>query len=98
MTLSKSQRRHLRTLAHTRKAVVLVGQSGATQSVLDETARALDHHELIKVKVRSGDRSERDRIVEALCAALNAQLVQRIGNVVTLYRANSANPRIVLPG
>ena len=97
MALSKLQRRYLRTLAHARKAVVLVGQAGATQAVLNEASQALDHHELVKLRVRSGERSERDRIVAMLCSTLHADLVQRVGNVVTLYRANPEDPQIKLP-
>jgi RNA-binding protein len=97
MTLSQAQKRHLRGLAHARKPVVWIGQHGVTDGVRRELETALAAHELIKVSVRVGDRVKRDALVAGLAAALGAELVQRIGNVVTLYRANPDDPRLALP-
>ncbi len=97
MALTQSQRRHLRGLAHPKKPVVWIGQHGLTAGVRNELQIALDAHELIKVSVRTGDRAARDVLVAELAGALGAELVQRIGNVVTLYRAHPAEPRIRLP-
>ena len=65
-----------------------------------EFESTLDHHELIKVRVRVGDRDARDAIIAQLCRDANAQLIQRIGNVALLYRPNlkkKPEKRIRLP-
>lgn len=98
MILSPAQRRYLRGLAHPKKPVVRIGQHGVTDGVRNELQIALLAHELIKVSVRVGDRDARDALVEALAAGAGAALVQRIGNVVTLYRPHPTEPRIRLPG
>jgi len=96
MSLSDPQRRHLRALAHDLKPVVLVGDKGVTESLLRELDLSLAHHELLKVRVKAGDRDQRDALVGRLCAASGAELVQRIGHVAVLYRA-AEPPRLKLP-
>jgi RNA-binding protein len=95
--LSKAHRKSLRALAHGRGVVVRVGQNGLTENVLAEIGQALDHHELIKISVRVGDREERDAVVKAILEHTGAEAVQKIGNTVVLYRRNRRNPVIVLP-
>jgi len=63
-------------------------------SVLQELDRALNDHELIKVKVAVGDREQRESVIGELCTQSQAFLVQRVGNIATLLRPNSqADPR-----
>ncbi len=88
MTLSESQKKYLRGLGHQLKPLIIVGNAGLSESVLAEYETTLAHHELIKVKIRSGDRSERDEMIKTLCTAHYAELVQCIGNVALIYRAN----------
>ncbi|MGB5492480.1 MAG: ribosome assembly RNA-binding protein YhbY [Woeseiaceae bacterium] len=100
MTLNESQKKHLRGLGHALKPVVTVGDSGLSDSVLAEFESTLKHHELIKVRVRVGDRAARDEIIETLCSDSAANLIQRIGNVALLYRPNlnkKLEKRIRLP-
>jgi RNA-binding protein len=99
MRLSQGQRRHLKGLAHALRPVVMVGQAGVTPAVLAETERALDHHELVKVRVSAGDRDLRDEWIGAVTRHTGAELVQRIGNVAVLFRRNPRKPRpLPLPG
>jgi len=95
--LTPKQKQYLRGLAHALKPVVMIGDKGLTESVTDEARRALDHHELIKVKVAVGDRVERQATVAELCARTGAETVQTLGRMATLYLANPEQPRITLP-
>lgn len=88
MNLSEHQKKFLRGLGHQLKPLVMVGDAGLSEPVLAEFESTLDHHELIKVRVRVGDREARDAIIGRLCATSKAELVQRIGNVALLYRPN----------
>jgi RNA-binding protein len=97
MNLSEAQKKHLRGLGHTLKPVVMIGGAGLSQAVSDEFESALEHHELVKISVRVGDRKLRDQVIGQLCAQSRAQLVQRVGNMALLYRPNPKNPRIRLP-
>ncbi len=95
--LNKQQLKYLRSLAHDRKAVIWVGQHGLSKSVLEELNSALAHHELIKIKLHVGDRIERERICDDICVKASAELIQKIGNTVTVYRRNTEAPVIQLP-
>lgn len=94
VTLSESQRKNLRRLGHGLNPVVMIGAAGLSDAVLEEAEGALDHHELVKVKVRVGDRSARDEIIRRLCEATGAELVQRVGHMALVYRANPDRRRV----
>ncbi len=95
--LTNPQKRHLKALAHPRKPVVIVGDSGITPAVIREIALALDHHELIKIRVNADDREAREIMILDLCKETGATLVQRVGHIATLFRRNPDAPRIELP-
>jgi RNA-binding protein len=97
MDLSDAQKKYLRGLGHRLKPVVMIGQHGVTDGVVAETGRALADHELIKVRVRLGDRAARDAALGELVARTAATLVQRVGNVALIYLENKELPRILLP-
>lgn len=97
MDLTKPQEKFLRSLAHDRKPAIWVGQNGLTGNVLNEIETALDYHELIKIRLRVGDRDLRDQIIGEICSKTGAAAVQRTGNMLTVYRKNHKTPRIVLP-
>ncbi len=79
-------RKFLRARAHTLKPVVITGRAGISEAVLNEIDLALNHHELIKVRVNALDREVRREMAEQICQTLQAELVQMMGHVVTLYR------------
>jgi RNA-binding protein len=95
--LTEKQRRHLRGLAHPLKPVILVGNAGVSAGVVEETRRALQDHELIKVRLPGLPREERDAALADLAARTDSALVGRIGHVATLYRTRPDMPRIILP-
>ena len=95
--LTANQKRYLRGLAHPLKPVILMGGKGLTDALLAELALALEHHELVKVRIAADDREARDEVVAELAQRSDAELVQRIGNVACLYRRNPDAPQIPLP-
>lgn len=96
MALSEKQKKHLRRLGHDLKPIILVGDAGASEGVIRECDLALEHHELVKAKVRGADRESRDAIIDTLAQATGAEVVQRIGNIALLYRRHPEKPRIVV--
>lgn len=83
-----ADRKKFRAQAHTLKPVVMIGQAGLTDAVKAEIELALDSHELIKVRIRSGDRDVRKEIATGICAAAAAELIQTIGQIIVIYRRN----------
>jgi len=80
----------LKARAHHLKPVVTIGAAGLSEAVLAEVDLALDHHELIKVKIGAADRDARRLLMQALCEKTGADLVQHIGHTAVLYRARPA--------
>ncbi len=80
-------KKRFKMLAHALNPVVMIGQAGFTQAVLNEIHNALDVHELIKVKIRA-ERDERVSIAKQICDETKAELVQAIGQIIVIYREN----------
>ena len=95
--LTSAQTRFLRGQAHDLKAMLQVGGKGITDALVAEVQLALEHHELIKVKVGGADREQRDAMIADLAERADAALVQRIGHTAVLYRPAKDKRHIVLP-
>ncbi|AKA47461.1 TPA: ribosome assembly RNA-binding protein YhbY [Haemophilus influenzae] len=95
-TLSTKQKQFLKGLAHHLNPVVMLGGNGLTEGVLAEIENALNHHELIKVKVAGADRETKQLIINAIVRETKAAQVQTIGHILVLYRP-SEEVKIQLP-
>ena len=84
----------MRGMCHDLKPVVMLGQKGLTEAVLNEIDNALDHHELIKIKLSVDDRDARKQVIAEICRNSGAVEVQTIGKTVSIYRQNKDNPVI----
>ena len=75
---------------------MLVGKDGVTGGLVEATSVALEHHELIKVRLgdAAGDRHE---VAAEIATRAAAMLVQVIGRIAVLYRARADEPAIKLP-
>jgi len=95
MSLTSREKKSLRQIAHHLDAVVIVGDQGVSEGVLAETERALRDHELIKIRIAGDDRAARDACASSLAEACQAEIVQQIGKITVLFRANpKADPRL----
>lgn len=83
--LDSTQRKALRGMAHSLKPLVHIGRAGLSDSVVDELDSALEHHELIKVKLVDLKDQKRE-IGEEIRRRLDAELVGTIGHVLVLFR------------
>lgn len=95
-TLSTKQKQFLKSLAHHLNPVVMLGGNGLTEGVLAEIENALNHHELIKVKIAGADRETKQLIIDAIVRETKAANVQTIGHILALYRS-SEEAKIQLP-
>ena len=97
IALTNAQIRFLRGQAHDLRAMLQVGGKGISEALAAEVDGALEHHELIKVKVAAADRDERDQLIDQIAERAGAALVQRIGHTAILYRQSKDRRQIVLP-
>jgi RNA-binding protein len=87
-TIPAAERRALRAKAHHLHPVVAIGAHGLTDAVLREIDVALKAHELIKIRVWSDVRTDRDALLERICRALDCAPVQHLGKLLIVWRRN----------
>lgn len=86
--------KQLRAIGHHLKPIVTVAGSGLSETVLAEINRALNDHELVKLKVAIDDRELRSETIESLCETTCALAVQTIGKTALILRKSSKpNPK-----
>lgn len=93
MPISDETKRSLKSQSHHLKPIILLGANGLTDSVHTEIARALYDHELIKIKLNSKDKSEKQQLSEAICTHHNATLVNQIGHIIVIYKASDKHKK-----
>jgi len=96
MSLKAAQKKNLRGQAHHLKPLVTVADKGLSESVIAEIERALNDHELIKVKLR-GDRDIRKAWANSIADLCKAELVQTIGQIACFYKKHPEKP-VINPG
>lgn len=94
MKLTKEHIQALKGLAHSMKPVLIMGEKGVTESFLAEAERAIEYHELIKIRISGDDREAKKAIAAEITTTLNANMIQHIGNVITLFKRNHEAPKI----
>ena len=86
LILTPAERKEHRAGAHHLSPVVAIGGDGLTPAVTKEIDAALKAHGLIKVRVFSDDRAEREAMLGTLADALDAAPIQHIGKLLVLWR------------
>ena len=86
LDITAAQRRSLRARAHSLKPVVSISQKGLSESVMKEIGACLDSHELIKIRVYSDEREEREHLLSEICEHHSAAPVQHIGKLLVIWR------------
>lgn len=95
MSVTNIQKKQYRLIGHSLNPVVTIAGNGLTENVLAEIDRALEDHELIKIRYSILDRDTRTAIIEETCKILKCDTVQTIGKVALLYRkALEPNPKL----
>ena len=84
--LNAAERRTLKARAHKLEPVVHIGAKGLTDEVVAEIERALNAHQLIKVRAGGLERDARDEALAAICEKTGADAVQQVGKVFVLFR------------
>ena len=84
--LTPAERKEKRGEAHHLDPVVLIGTDGVTDAVVREADSALKAHGLIKVRMFSDSRSDREAALSELAERLAAAPVQHIGKLLVLWR------------
>jgi RNA-binding protein len=86
--LGGAERRELRRQAHALHPVVHLGGAGVTDALIGAVDRALEDHELIKLRL-VGERDERQQVAEEVASRTGSELAGLVGRVAILYRPAS---------
>jgi RNA-binding protein len=97
--LTGAQRKYLRGMAHYLKPMIQVGKNGLTDSVVEIIDKALEDHELIKVRISNPEGQKRE-LADDIAQRTGSVWVGMVGFVVTLYRQqpDPEKQTIDLPG
>lgn len=81
------QRSWLFKQAHHLKPVVMIGQNGLSSGVVETIGKALEDHELIKIRFQDF-KEEKRALTERAAAANDAEIIRIVGNIAVLFRQN----------
>lgn len=84
--MMKQNIKQLATQVHKLKPVILIGSKGLTEAVQLEIDRALEDHELIKIRISGSEKTKREDLIQEICQAQRAILIKKIGHIIAIYR------------
>ncbi|MBV1879942.1 MAG: YhbY family RNA-binding protein [Pseudomonadales bacterium] len=92
---TKSQLKRFRAIGHKLKPIVTLAGNGVSDAVMKEINRAIDDHELIKIRVNAENRQDRSNLIAKVSQLSATEIVQTIGNIALLYKpAVQPNPKL----
>lgn len=89
--LTGKQRARLKAESHDYKPVVNIGKFSLTDDVIKATEEALQARELIKIKILNNNLDDPNEILSELLERLDAEFVNHVGSILTIYRKNDDN-------
>ena len=91
---TQQQKKQFKGIGHQLDPVVTIAAKGLSESVLAELERALDDHELIKVRFIH-DRQNRAILLDELVKLTRCEVIQTIGGIALILR-KSEQPNAAL--
>ncbi|MFD2702118.1 ribosome assembly RNA-binding protein YhbY [Paenibacillus shunpengii] len=97
MTLTGKQKRYLRSQAHHLDPVFQIGKGGTNEHLFRHIEEAIEKRELMKISILNNNLDDKHEIADELAERTGSEIVQIIGNTITLYKESRDNKQIVLP-
>src|SRR3990167_2321994 len=95
--LTPAELKSLKQQSHHLDPVILFGAKGLTDAIQKEIELALYSHELIKIKLSSKDKAEKQALTETICKKNAAILINQIGHVITIYKKSPKEKAVTAP-
>ena len=89
--LTSKDKKTLRALAQTRKALFQIGKDGVTANMIRTISDSLEAHELVKVSMLKTCPVPIAEAALDLAAGTRSEIVQTIGHTVIIYRRSKEN-------
>ena len=90
--MDKKFLKKLISIGHSLSPIVRITKQGLSTNVMYELNRALDDHELIKVKI-VGEKEVRNNLFLQMRDLPETKVIQKIGGVILLYRPSKETNR-----
>lgn len=95
--MTSKQRAYLRSLASKIDAIFQVGKNGLNENLIKQLDDALEARELIKITVLENSPDTVREAAEEIAGNIKAEVIQVMGNKITLFRQKKKDSRIELP-
>lgn len=87
--MTTKERAKLRSIAMTTQSTTHIGKNGITDEVINQISEQLQAHELIKINVLKNCDFSAKEIAGEVAEAAGAEVVQVLGNKITLYKVST---------
>lgn len=87
--MTTKERAKLRSIAMTLQPTTHIGKNGVADEVITQIEEQLQAHELIKINVLKNSDFTAKEIAEGLAESAGAEVVQVLGNKITLYKVST---------
>lgn len=84
--MDKELKLKLKKLSQQLKPVVIIGQKGLTEAVINEVDIALKAHECIKIKITGWEKQDKTTMINTICHQLQAEFIHSVGNMFIIFR------------
>lgn len=95
--MTSKERAYLRGLANTINPIFQIGKGGISDVLIDQLNNAIEARELIKVTVLETAPGSAKELAIEIANSTNSEVVQTIGNKITLFRQKKENSKIEFP-
>ena len=95
--MTSKERAYLRGLANTIDPIFQVGKGGISDVLIEQLNNAIEARELIKITVLETAPGNAKELANEIADSTNSEVVQTVGNKITLFRQNKKNSKIEFP-
>ncbi|MBR2705398.1 MAG: ribosome assembly RNA-binding protein YhbY [Bacilli bacterium] len=95
--MTSKQRAYLRGQANTLEPIFQIGKTGLSENLLTQLSDALEARELIKISVLETAPDTAKSLAIDIANSINTEVIQVIGNKITLFRQKKKDSRYSLP-
>lgn len=95
--LTSKQRAYLKSISNKLDSVFQIGKSGISAAQISQIDDYLRAHEIMKIRVLDNSLYSAKEAAAEIAEMIEADVVQVIGSIAILYKANKKEPIIKLP-
>ena len=92
--MTSKERAYLRGLANTIDPIFQVGKGGISDVLIEQLNNAIEARELIKITVLETAPGNAKELANEIADSTNSEVVQTVGNKITLFRQKKKNSKI----